>query len=198
MTISDRDRRALTILGVAAAISAVVYFWPSGGSVSVVAAAEQSIPLAEARLDRLRRIAATVPGKKQAADAAAVQLAQHEKGMIDAETGAQAQAQLLQILRKLARNQTPPVDIVQNEIGTIQTLGKDYGEGLVSVTMNCRIEQLVNLLADISAQPESIATHELRVSQYGEAKQKTINVRLTVSGVLPKRLAPERKGLGAL
>lgn len=196
MTISARDRRALLYLGVACLLSAIVYFWPSEEAAPVVSAAEQSIPLAEARLDRLRRVAATVPAREQAAAAAVGQLKQQEKGMIDAETGPQAQARLLQILRKLARSQTPPVDITQNEIGIIQTLGQDYGEGLVSVTMNCRIEQLVNLLADLTAQPELIATHELRISQYGEPKQKLISVRLTVSGVLPKRLAPERKGLG--
>ena len=48
-------------------------------------------------------------------------------------------------------------------------------------------------LADVSAQPESIATHELQVRAQ-DARQKTLGVRLTVSGVLPKRLAPERKG----
>jgi hypothetical protein len=64
---------------------------------------------------------------------------------------------------------------------------------LVSIGTNCRIEQLVNLLADISAQPEMIATEDLRIT-VADAGQKIIGVRLTVSGAMSRALVPERKG----
>jgi hypothetical protein len=199
MTLQDRDRRALILLAAAVVMVFVVRALTGESEEAVVAPmAVESIPAAERRLTRLREIVATVPGRKLVAEGMAAQAAEREKGLIAAETAAQAQAQLLQIVRKLARAQAPPLEISQNELGAIQPLGDDYGEALVSVTMTCRIEQLVNLLADIMAQPELIATHEMRVSAGGDAKQKTINVRLTVSGVIPRKLVPERKGLGSI
>ena len=54
----------------------------------------------------------------------------------------------------------------------------------------------MNLLADLTHQPELIATNDLRISSANE-KQKTLTVRLAVSGLVPKRLVPEKKGLGS-
>ena len=58
---SARDRRALTVLPAVAAVFAAIYFWPSGGAATVNA----KLPVAalEKRLDRLRRIAASAPGR---------------------------------------------------------------------------------------------------------------------------------------
>jgi len=55
---------------------------------------------------------------------------------------------------------------------------------------------LVNVLAAIPAQPELIATDDLRVMS-SNAKEKTIGVRLTLSGVVPRRLVPVKAKLGA-
>lgn len=186
--LSPRDRRALALLGAAVVITALVYFWPAPGS-EVVAPAQSSVPAAERRLEQLRARVATLPGKQKLADGVLAQLKEREKGLVEAETAPQAQAQLSQLLRKVMRAQSPPMEVGQVEIGGIQPLGKDYGEALISVATICRIEQLVNLLADLSRQPETIATRELRVLA-ADPRQKTISVRLTVSAVLPKRLVP--------
>jgi type II secretory pathway component PulM len=191
LTLQPRDKRALMLLSAAIVLSAIIYFWPQGGGTTVVAPAVNSIPLAEQRLARLRQTVATIPGKEQLLAGVVAQLKEREKGLIEAETAAQAQAQLLQIVRRLLRAQSPPLELGQVDMGAVQLLGDDYAEALVSVSLSCRIEQVVNLLADISAQPEAIATHELQV-RAGDARQKTVNVRLTVSGVLPRRLAPQR------
>jgi hypothetical protein len=122
------------------------------------------------------------------------ELAAREQGLIQADTPAQAQAQLLQIFRRVASRQAPPIEIKTVEMGQIRPLGADYGELTVPVTFDCRIEQLLNLLADLTAQPEIVATSDLRITA-GDARQKTLNVRLTVSGVAPRRLVPEKKGL---
>lgn len=188
MKIEARDRRALSLLGVAALVTAFVYFWPTDTG-EVVRASESSVPMAERRLERVRELAATVPGKQKLLDGVVAQLKAREKGLIEAETGAQAQAQLSQVIRKLMRAQSPPMETGQVELGPIQALGKDYGEAVLTIGTNCRIEQLVNLLADLSRQPEAIAPRELRVLA-ADARQKTIGVRLTVSAVLPRRLVP--------
>jgi hypothetical protein len=59
----------------------------------------------------------------------------------------------------------------------------------------CRIEQLINLIADLSAQPELLATRDLQIRS-GDAKQKTLNVRVTVAGLIPRSLAGEQGGAG--
>jgi hypothetical protein len=186
--LNQRDRRALAFLAAGLLVTALVYFWPAPAS-DVVRPAESSVPTAERRLDRLREIAATVPGKQKLVDGVTAQLKEREKGLIEADTGAQAQAQLTQVIRRLMRAQSPPMDTGQVELGAIQAFGKDYGEAIVTFNTNCRIEQLVNLLADLSKQPEAIATRELRVLA-ADPRQKLISVRLAVSGVLPRRLVP--------
>jgi hypothetical protein len=65
------------------------------------------------------------------------------------------------------------------------------------MTFVCRIEQLVNLLADVSAAPELLTIGGLRVTA-ADHEEKTINVRLTLSGIVPRRLIPVKKGAGAL
>lgn len=192
MMVSERDRRALILLAGAAAFSLAVYFWPQGSAVEIVAPRADSIPAAERRLARLRGLAATIPARQAVLAEAKKDLEAREKGLLNAETSSQAQAAMLQLIRKLAREQSPPVEISQTELGAIAPFGQDYGEALVTVSYTCRIEQLVNLMADLSAQPEMVATRDLIV-RAADPKQKTVFVRMALSGVVPKRLAPERK-----
>lgn len=192
MMVSERDRRALILLAGAAAFSLAVYFWPQGSAVEIVTPRADSIPAAERRLARLRGLAATIPARQAVLAEAKKDLEAREKGLLNAETSSQAQAAMLQLIRKLAREQSPPVEISQTELGAIAPFGQDYGEALVTVSYTCRIEQLVNLMADLSAQPEMVATRDLIV-RAADPKQKTVFVRMALSGVVPKRLAPERK-----
>lgn len=194
MTLTSRDKRALLLLGVATAFSLTVWLWPeSQGERAERTVSVGDIPLAERRLQRLRQLAATAPVKEAALKQALADLSLREKGIIQADTAAQAQAQILQIVRRLARGQVPPLELSGVEMGPVRPLGNDYGEAVVSVTFTARIDQLLNLLADITAQPELVSTQELRVGAPGN-KQKTMNVRLTFSGVVPRKLVPEKKG----
>jgi hypothetical protein len=190
MTMSTRDRRALVLLGVGLLVILIWRFGVYGDKQAPVVAASDSIPLAEKRLARLRQIAAGVPGKETILKNVSSELAAREKGMIVAETAAQAQAQILQIVRKIGKS--AGVDVRPSDIGQARKLG-DYGEVAVGVTFECRIEQLVNLLADLANQPELLATSDIRVAS-GNAKEKTVNVRLGLSAVVPRKLIPEKKG----
>ena len=193
MTLQQRDKRALAGLGVAVVLSLAIAFWPSGDSApQVVSALPTSIPQAEQRLDQLNKIVATVAGKQKVLDALNTQLVTHEKGLLPGDTAAQAQAGLLKRVQSLARAQSPPIDIGQVEMGPIRPIAKSYGETQVTVVAICRIEQLVQLLADLSAQPELIATSDLQVN-VADSTKKTVTVRLTVSGLVPLKLVPERK-----
>jgi len=151
---------------------------------------KEDIPTAQHRLQRLREIAATVPSREQLLKQAQAELASREKGVLVAPTEAQAQAQLLGTLNDLAK--ANGISTQGSEFRD-RVLTKDYGEVGVTVRFNCRIEQLVNLLAAIADQPQILATNELRL--YGGAdKSKVMQAMLTVTAVVPRKLLPDKKG----
>lgn len=194
MNLTQRDRRALAGLGVVAAAAAVyaIYVFTSGGGAAPAADRLDTIPAAEKRLARVRQQAATVAGKQHVLTQVSAELAQREKGIIQAGTAAQAQALLLDIVRRTARAQTPPVELGSVEFQPPAKLG-EYAEVRVGVPFTCHIEELLNLLADLANRPEAIAVDEMRVSAH-DAKQKNISVRMVVSGAVPRRLVPDKKG----
>jgi hypothetical protein len=193
--IEQRDKRAMVVLAVVSA-ALLLYFAFSGqsGQPQVVGAAD-SIPSAERRLARVRQLAAGVSGRQEVLKQVSSELAEREKGVIQADTAAQAQAQLLNVIKRVAKAQTPPLEFGTVELGQqVARLGEDYGEVQVSVPFSCHIDELLNFLADLTRQPEALATNELRVSAQ-DAKQKTILVRLAIAGVVPKRLVPQKKAV---
>ena len=191
MTNEQRDKRALMVLG-AVAVLAFIYWMAGSSSSSVkVSAPVESIDRVEKGLANLRSRAAALPAKEVLLKQANAELAEREKGLISGDTADQAQAQLLQVLRRVAKAQTPPLEIRQVELGQPRSYGNAYGLVTVSVTVDCRIEELINLLSTLSAQPETIATDEIRFGM-ANAKQKTMPVRLTVSGIVAQRLAPKK------
>ena len=198
MTISDRDRRALIILS-AAVVLGGLYYWYSNSSPSSSGGAKISAPVdsvdrTEKRLAMLRKQAALLPGKQAVLKQVSLELAEREKGLIPGDTAEQAQAQLLQIVKRVAQQQTPPLEVGQVELGRPRPFGAAYGQVSVSITVNCRIDELVNYLAALSAQPELTATEEIRFGT-SNPKQKTMPVRLTISGLVVRRLVPDRKNL---
>jgi hypothetical protein len=110
----------------------------------------------------LRETAATVPGKEKAAKQAAAELATREKGMILADTAAQAQAQLLEIIRRAGKDEG--IDVRGAEEMKVRPLADDYGEVVVAVSFTCRIEQFVNFMTALANRPELLATSDIRVA----------------------------------
>lgn len=197
MTLQDRDKRALVLFAVAATL--VVGWWAITGDEvpATVAPTVDNIPAAELRLKRLRQLASSVSGHQEVLQKVTGELEAREKGLIQADTAAQAQAQLLQILRKLGRAQSPPIDLRNSEIGTVKPYGDKYGEVTVSLNFEARIEQMVQLLADLTAQKEIIGVNDLRVGS-ANPKEKTMPIRLTLSGLVRSELIPDKKAGNSL
>ena len=133
MNLSPRDRRALALLVLSLVLGVIYRFWPASDAPAVVAPTAGSVELAEKRLAKLRETAATVPAKEAIFKQVSGDLALREKGLITADTAAQAQAQLIQIFRRLGNLENPPVEIRATEIGPVRPLGDAYGEVAVSV-----------------------------------------------------------------
>ena len=191
MTLSPRYRRFVWWSVVSLIVTGIYTYWQQSSEPAVVVAAPiDSVTMAERQLAKLREAAATVP--QVSGD-----LALREKGIINADTAQQAQAQIIQVLRKLGQDERPPVEFRTQEIGAVRLLEKSdvYGEVLVSVQIECGIDQLVNILVGLAARPELIASNDMRLTS-ANPKEKTIGVRLTVSGVVPRKLVPGKKGAG--
>lgn len=191
MKLEKRDQRALLLLAAAVAVILAVRFGTGGSGPAVVEASVDTVEMAEKKLVKLRQLAATVPGKEVLLKQANEQLAAKEVGLIQTETAQQAQAQLLQVIRALGK--TENIDARGGEFGPVKPLGADYGEVSVSVSFECRIEQLVNFLAGLTSEKMLLASSEIRVGA-ANPKEKTLTVRLAVSGVVPRKLVPEQKG----
>lgn len=195
MTTGTLDRKtALLLVGGVGAILLLrfVVLADRSPSSGVVAAAE-SVPLAEARLKRLREIAATLPAREQQFHQAESELQLREKGMLKAETGAQAQGLLQEKLRRIGA--ANGIDIRGMEDARVRPLGADYGEAMVFVRFSCRIEQLVNLLAQLANEPEALATNQIQITG-STTKDKILQVRLGISGIVSQKIAKEKKGAG--
>jgi hypothetical protein len=191
MKLGKRDQRAVLLLALAAAVMVVVKFGVGSSGPEVAEASVDSVEMAEKKLLRFRQLAATVPAKEAAQKQARAELASRETGIIPGDTAQQAQAQLLQVIRALGK--TENIDARGGEFGPVRPLGEDYGEVTVTVAFECRIEQLLNFLAALTAEKSLLATNEIRIVS-ANPKEKTVNVRLALSGVIPRKLVPEQKG----
>jgi hypothetical protein len=196
VTLQQRDKRALLLLGATSVL--MLLYWLSGQSSSTsgtkVVAAVDNIDRDERRLAGLRRQIATLNGKEALLKQASSELAEREKGLIPGDTAEQAQAQLLEILKRIGKDQNPPLEIRQVELSQPQPYGDAYGIVTVAVNMDCRIEELVNFLAQVGAEPEVIGTDEVRFG-VSRPKEKSMPVRIVVSGLVSRRLTPAKKGL---
>lgn len=189
--LTQRDRRALGLLALCAVVFSAVYFWPEqGGDVVGVA---MTVDQMEQRVTKLRRMAAAAPGREEALKRVREELGKREAGMLKADSVAQAQAEMLEMVRRVAKTQPESFALRGTEFGAPRPLGNAYGEVTLTVSVECPIEQLISFLVDISNQPELIAVSEVQLSQAAE-KTKIIPARLTFSGVVARGLVPEKKG----
>jgi hypothetical protein len=192
VAIGKLDRRTALLGGIGVAVILLLRFGVYGDrDVAEVVQPVESIPMVEQRLDKLRHVAALVPAKEAELKQAEADLAAREKGLIVADTAAQAQAQLQQLLRDVG--QKNGIQVRGAEEWKVGPMGADYGEVSVGVTFGCRMEQLVNMLADLTSEPRLVATNDIRINS-GNPKEKTVSVRLVISGVVPRKLVPEKKG----
>ena len=103
-----------------------------------------------------------------------------------------AQEKLLEIVRRLAKAPASALDIRSQELGQPKPY-MDFGQVSVTVSTTCRIDQLVNFLSDLTAQPESLGTEELHINGINP-DTKMMQVRIVIGGLVPARLLPKKKG----
>jgi hypothetical protein len=190
MQMGTLDRRHLIMLGGAIAAFLLLKSGPLASETPTVVAQTESVPLVEQRLAKLRQAAATVAAKEENLKKAQAELATREAGMLKGDTKAQAQAQLIELVQSVAK--ANGIESHGVERMTEAVINNDYGKVGVEVAFTCGIEQLINLLASLSDQPQILATDQVRVTG-GTDKKKLVQVRLEVSGIIPRKLLPQRR-----
>lgn len=184
MTVSSRDRRALLVLLLVVVIAGLRWGMVlSSGSGRQIRAQRPPTASLLATLALRRSVAAALPEKQKALRRVITELATRENSLIPGDTAPQAQAQLLQVLRNVATQQQPPLEIKQFDLPPPRQFDDEYGEVLVSITIRCTIEQVLNLIADLTAEPDAIATDEISLILANQ-DLKTLQVRLTVTGLV--------------
>jgi hypothetical protein len=191
-SLSDRDRRALLLLA-AATVLFVGYRYLFAPSTDIATGID-SVPLAERRLNSLRQIAAALPAKENTLKQLEGELATREKNIVAAGTAAQAQARLLEVARRVGN--ANGIEIRGGDFLTPKMFGDAYGEVFAGINFTCHIDQFVNFYADLSKEPDLVSPSELTVNTGGDPKAKILNVRMILSGVVPRKLVPEKKGYG--
>lgn len=186
------DKRLLIVLAVMAVSVVLRYSFSGDSAPAAVAAPVDDIPAAERRLQKVREQAATVPAREALLKQVTAELQAREKGLIQADTAAQAQAVLLETVRRLAQQNGFDARGA-DQFTEAKPLGDAYAVVSVTVTFTCAIEQLVNFLANLDGQPEILSTNEIHAVGTRD-KKKQIQVRLGLSGVGPRKLLPPKKG----
>jgi hypothetical protein len=192
VTMGTMDRRTVLMLCGGLAVVLFLRFGATRDTAVGVVAPADSIAATERRLERMRQLAATVPGKEAVLKQAQAELAKREAGILNVDTAAQAGAQLLDVIRRVAMANGIDARGAE-EVNRVKPLANDYGEVSVTVTFGCGIDQLVNFLAELANEPQILATNEISISG-GNDKNKIVQVRLSLSGVVAKKLVPARKG----
>src|SRR5579884_4120982 len=86
-------------------------YWSNSRDTASVSATEETVPMAERHLAILREKAATVPGREAVLQQVSAELLQRERGLMTGDTAAQAQAQLLAVVQRVAKKQSPAIEI---------------------------------------------------------------------------------------
>ncbi|HYM13025.1 MAG TPA: type II secretion system protein GspM [Bryobacterales bacterium] len=195
---SERDKRALLILGLAAVAALVLEFGlpapgPAGTPEAGVSAS--SIQLAERRVRRLQEVAKQRPRAAAEAEAAAKALAETEKGLLKAATPALAEAQMQQLMKDMLGAQG--INMQSSEFGLPKAAGGDYAQAPLTVNFTCGIEQWINLMAALRNAPQVLSSVDIRLAP-ADAKNKTVQVHMVVAGYIPASLVAPAKGAAAL
>src|SRR4051812_39266013 len=152
MTVSSREKKLVLLVAPAVLLALILRFAiPDEAATPSAGSAQSGIALAQLRAARMRQLIATTPARAAAAKQALADLADRERGVLQADTVPQAEASLLEIARRVGKGNE--IDVRGGDFGAPKIAG-DYGLVYTTITFECHVEQLVNFLADLARQQE--------------------------------------------
>jgi Tfp pilus assembly protein PilO len=187
MQVSDKDRRALLILGAAFVLFLLFQTDLIFPAPDASASASQSIEAEENQLLLAQTQVRQEPllsSENQAVRALEESL---EARLLKSETAALAQAEMRERVGELL--QGAGISMRASRFAPVEAEGDDFAQVPLVIDFDCDITRFVNLLADVANAPELLSTREIKVSSSNQ-KTKSVRVELTVSGYLPISRTP--------
>lgn len=186
---SQRDRRALILLGAAVALFLVlqldVLAPSSAGGSSASGAALDAL---EQRLQLAQVQARQRPLTEAELSAAQKRLAKVEGRLLESADPALAQAEMRSVVGQLLDAEGIPLRA--SRFSPVKLEQDLYAQVPLVVEFTCGIEQMVNFMAAVANSSRLLATRDIRIRP-DKPEVKSVNVTMTVAGFLPMDRAPE-------
>jgi hypothetical protein len=184
-----KDKKALLVLGFVIALYTTLQF---AGLPLWDALQERgdNLPVVERKLEKYRAVARTAELSRAEAASVETKLQEAEKGLLASKTPALASAELQQIANQLTAAES--IDIRSNQFLPVKPVGNEYIHIPVVLQFQCRLDQLVNLLTDVSAHQKRLAVSNLYIQALG-GKDKQLTVAMELSGFM-RAEAPKTSG----
>lgn len=189
---SGRDKRALTIAGIAAAILLLLEY----GAFPVWDAwqAERTgLPVREQTLRKFREAVESRPLREAENATLEARLREAEAGLLTGDTPAIAGAELREWIQQLAADNS--MEIVSSQFLPARPLGNDYQQVPLGVQMKGRLDSLLNFLKACGSGSKTLSVARLQIQRLGDP-QKSVQVNLTVAGILPREPSGPREPNG--
>jgi hypothetical protein len=186
-SLSQRDRRALMLLGGALVLFLALQFgsWlPSSEGTQ----SGESIEAAEQRFQMARARARQKPLVDAEFGAASQVESQMEQRLLAAQAAALAQAEMRELVGNLLADEQ--ITMQSTQFGAVRLEGDAFAQVPLVVNFSCAIEKFVNLMAAIANAPRTLSTRQIRISPE-QGDTKAVRVQLTVAGYLPVSRTPE-------
>ena len=184
-----RDKRALTIAGIAAAIFLLLEFgafpvWDSWQ------AERAGLPVREQTLRKFREAVESRPLREAENATLAVRLREAEGGQLTGDTPAIASAELREWIQQLAAEHS--LEVLSSQFLPARPLGDDYWQVPLGVQLRGRLDSLVNFLKACATGSKTLSVARLQIQRLGDP-QKSVQVNLTVAGILPREPGEPRE-----
>ena len=179
---SGRDKRALAIAGMAVGLFAALEF----GALPVwdrVQAERDGLAVREQTFLKFREAVESREEREAEKELLEARLREAEEGLLPGETPAIASAELRERVQQLATESG--MEVVSTQFQPTRPLGEDYLQVPLGVRLRGRIEGLVSFLEGCETGATTLSVLRLAVQGLND-EQKSLNVTLTVSGVLPR------------
>ena len=188
MPVSDRDRRALLLLGVGFVLFLLLqtdWILPAPGAsasdLGSVEAEQNKLLLAQTQVRQEPLLSAEYRSLKSLEESL-------EDRLLESETAALAQAEMRERVGELLEG--AGISMRASRFANVEAEGEDFAQVPLIVDFTCDVTRFVNLLADIANAQEILSTREIKVSS-ANPKTKAVRVELTISGYLPITSTPE-------
>lgn len=193
MKLAKRDRNALLIAAVAAALFLLAQFvlLPVMGSAPGGASGVDTRELTLRRYQRLVRNSAVEQARVASGEE---RLKSLEGGLLDSPSPSLANAEWQRLIRDLAESKG--IELGSSEFLKTQGLSPEYALVSGRVQLRCRLEQWVDFLVSLANSPKILSVTRMRVTTLQGDPQKRLNLDLTIGAVMraPQSGAAEPPG----